>query len=165
MKKIISVLMAGLMLTANAAAVSAEEQPDPAPLVTQADAESKMQSILFNEEELQDTSVDKAAAAQAVQEFLGQISVFEQNGLQRRAGAERQEITPLKGIDERTYYNIDLYNGDSYTGYIILGDLEDNGKLAVMEHGTTPSPVQKRMLTPHWPIQSSFMADRYCLIV
>ncbi|AIQ46730.1 hypothetical protein R70723_13260 [Paenibacillus sp. FSL R7-0273] len=148
MKKIISVLMAGLMLTANAAAVSAEEQPDPAPLVTQADAESKMQSILFNEEELQDTSVDKAAAAQAVQEFLGQISVFEQNGLQRRAGAERQEITPLKGIDERTYYNIDLYNGDSYTGYIILGDLEDNGKLAVMEHGTTPSPVQKTNADP-----------------
>lgn len=50
MKKIISVLMAGLMLTANTAAVSAEEQPDPAPLVTQADAEAKMQSILFTEE-------------------------------------------------------------------------------------------------------------------
>ncbi|KUP24632.1 hypothetical protein AWJ19_20165 [Paenibacillus sp. DMB5] len=143
MKRIVTILMAGLMLTANAAAVSAEEQPEPAPLVTQSDADAGMRSILFNEDKLQDSPLDKAAAAQAVQEFLGQISVFEQTTFQKKSGAERQEITPLKGVDGRTYYNIDLYNGDSYSGYIILGDFEGDGKLAVMEYGTTPSPVQK----------------------
>ena len=53
----------------------------------------------------------------------------------------RQDVTKLKGVDQKQYYNIDLYNGDSYAGYVILGELD--GKQIVVEYGITPSPVQK----------------------
>lgn len=142
-KWIIFLLIGRVLTTSHAAAESGEKPHTEAGISQKERNDTQMHRLLFDEEttgQKQKIKKDKEAIPLALDRFVKSISIFENEKIAGN-GAWKQLVTTMKGVDDNPYYNIDLYDGSRYIGYVIVG--EHDGRLMVAEYGTTPSPVQK----------------------